>query len=968
MIPEILKLRKFEGIRAAYGVDEKTFDYRDYPQEGLIAIVGDNGDAKSTMQNNMQPFRIMPDRIRKGEYSTTAFNFYDECYGNDAIKDLYWFHDGIHYRSLLNIDADKRKQEAYLYILGDLGYAAVKATEDGKLEPYDREIEKILGSPQLYFTSQFRSQKAKQLSGYSRKEMEEIFSELLNLSPIQEKEYFAGYIASELTDRRTVTAKELSGLEVIIAVEPAKQKEAAECNKVISELEAAISSAEAEILTEETKLRNIDVQISRSIETEPKRTQLTADISAIGAYLVQLRQALSDKKTLYAEKQQTAESKLSQTKGLALKVVGLRTKQTEETKLTGLLEIARKTQKEVDALCAAEKALQAKAEKKRLETETAIADKTKTLESLNISRQNKKEYYNEKYKTAELKRRQGEAIAIKLPDLKKKAGEESAILKNIETAKTGIADLEVKVKALNAELIAIGAVETKIAEKETELQGCRLQWQSAIDSIKEKIRNTEDLVESLAEAKCANSEYAASCKFIKNAVAARSNLPQLRQKFNQAEKPDPREAAIGKEIAVLKESLSSKEVTTQSLAATEKSKTETAVTLKNLEISLSEVRTALVELPLAEEAGKQLPEIEAEIKTTLSEGKTALAEIDIQLAQLTTEIKKLQNELPEEKKASELETKKVTSDKKVSGLETSLTELSTALKELPLAEEAEKQLPVVAKELAAITEEYKTIVRELEAQIVKAGQEEANLQKTLTDLPENKDLIAQKVKVEQAIAAFRKSIETKREELTKQNVSIGTILEALKQIEETKIKADKLRDSLQKLDTEISEWKLLAKGLDTIVTLEIDDAGPSVSSIANKFLKCYGGRWSVSVRTQGLLLNGTGGVKDDFDIMVIDGLRDNKKSLSKVSGGEGNFIDSALTDAIALFNVERRGIQFGAKFTDEKDAALTVSNRSAFFESKRLALELGNSDVEWFISHSPEAMKYADAVFTMRDQ
>ena len=70
-----------------------------------------------------------------------------------------------------------------------------------------------------------------------------------------------------------------------------------------------------------------------------------------------------------------------------------------------------------------------------------------------------------------------------------------------------------------------------------------------------------------------------------------------------------------------------------------------------------------------------------------------------------------------------------------------------------------------------------------------------------------------------------------------------------------------------------------------MIALDIDDAGPTFSALANELLlACYGPRFTLQVITQST--NGKGELREDFDIIVHDGSRDESKSLKLVSGGE----------------------------------------------------------------------------------
>jgi len=165
------------------------------------------------------------------------------------------------------------------------------------------------------------------------------------------------------------------------------------------------------------------------------------------------------------------------------------------------------------------------------------------------------------------------------------------------------------------------------------------------------------------------------------------------------------------------------------------------------------------------------------------------------------------------------------------------------------------------------------------------------------------------------------------------------------------------------VNAEVSEWALLERAFwnDGVIALEIDDAGPAISSSANDLLvSCFGTRFSVKIDTQAVKADGKG-TKETFDITVYDSERDESKSLKTMSGGEKVWIEEAVTRAISLYNAQRSGRRYQALFTDEKDGALDFRRKKEFIAMKKRVIELGGYDVEFFISQSPDVQDAADS-------
>ncbi|MDP1691886.1 MAG: DNA repair protein [Burkholderiaceae bacterium] len=168
------------------------------------------------------------------------------------------------------------------------------------------------------------------------------------------------------------------------------------------------------------------------------------------------------------------------------------------------------------------------------------------------------------------------------------------------------------------------------------------------------------------------------------------------------------------------------------------------------------------------------------------------------------------------------------------------------------------------------------------------------------------------------------------------------------------------------VETELGGWNLFARCMsnDGLIALAIDDAGPTLSGLANDLLlACYGPRFTVSIHT--LVETGKGEQREGFDIVVHDGESGESKSVGLMSGGERVWINECLTRAVALYLAQHSGRRYTTLFSDEADGALDPDRKRMFMAMKREVLRLGGYEREFFVSQTPELTAMADAVIDL---
>lgn len=181
---------------------------------------------------------------------------------------------------------------------------------------------------------------------------------------------------------------------------------------------------------------------------------------------------------------------------------------------------------------------------------------------------------------------------------------------------------------------------------------------------------------------------------------------------------------------------------------------------------------------------------------------------------------------------------------------------------------------------------------------------------------------------------------------------------------EAKRKADELRAKMAPLEQDAAEWRFLARGLgrEGVQALELDAAGPQVSTLANELLAdAYGSRFQIRFDTQAAKADGKG-VKETFDIVVVDNERGREGNGEDLSGGEKVIVGEALGLAVGLFHARAAGISLGTVVRDETVGALDPENAEHYIAMLRSFVKIGKVHQLLFVCHQPAIVDLADRV------
>lgn len=205
---------------------------------------------------------------------------------------------------------------------------------------------------------------------------------------------------------------------------------------------------------------------------------------------------------------------------------------------------------------------------------------------------------------------------------------------------------------------------------------------------------------------------------------------------------------------------------------------------------------------------------------------------------------------------------------------------------------------------------------------------------------------------------------------TEATAKLARFKESLAIAEKAAVQAKEMKADVTAIVADVDDWRHLQKafGLDGIQSLEVDAAGPEVSSLINELLQsCYGSRFVVQLETTIPLADGKGGTKEIFDLHVIDSEKGWEGSASHLSGGERVFVDEAISLAVAIFNTRRSSIPILDIFRDETAGALDYEKAPLYVTMLRKAIEVGGFRRIYFIAHLRELWALADAVIKVVD-
>jgi exonuclease SbcC len=297
MQPNILTLTKFKGIRSGLNRESVTLSFYQYSDARLIAIAGPNGIGKSTILENLHPYRLMPSYA--SEPRPTSFSYWDHVEEGEASKVLEWTFAGKRYKSefVFKSLANKKKADYYLLELdafaGWKPFSREDVTSDGRSDTYDRAIELLLGPPEIFFNAIFCAQNRKQLTAHKEAEGAELIARLLSLDQLIEFGQKAAKVYKCLSFRRDQIEHQIHQVQDKIQASETTRAGLAEKKQAIEKLSEKLQQITDRIIAEKARETLAQHQGQELFALRAKSTELHKRLEAIRLYQEPTLQALA---------------------------------------------------------------------------------------------------------------------------------------------------------------------------------------------------------------------------------------------------------------------------------------------------------------------------------------------------------------------------------------------------------------------------------------------------------------------------------------------------------------------------------------------------------------------------------------------------------------------------------------------------------------------------------------------------
>jgi len=210
------------------------------------------------------------------------------------------------------------------------------------------------------------------------------------------------------------------------------------------------------------------------------------------------------------------------------------------------------------------------------------------------------------------------------------------------------------------------------------------------------------------------------------------------------------------------------------------------------------------------------------------------------------------------------------------------------------------------------------------------------------------------VRTAQEIETIERTIPAIRKELEAAKVKTAEVQAKIDRMDEDATKFDQLKEESSQLADQLNAWSVVKAACEKegIPALLLDASGGQISDIANDLLaNTFGKDLQIRFDTTRESRDGKKTV-EDFGIAVVTA--EGEKMIDDLSGGEQVWIDTAIAEALGLFQSKNADRQFDTTIRDESDDGLDPDAKTAYLELIRTASREGKRHRTILITHTPK--------------
>lgn len=265
-------IRGSRGIKKGMGVESISINFDDF-EPGIIGLMGPIGSGKTTIAEFLTPYLFVYSHPRRknlpsGKRGELAKAFYLK----DSERTLEFEIDGHLFISQILINGENGKLKAFLKKDG------IELNEDGNQDSYCDALDKNFPSPELFYRSNFMTQKRKDFSQVEPGERKNLLLAMMGANALEAKSKFAADKAKEVQRQISELSGRMAQLEAQICELNGVEDSIAIGQKLVTDREVSIAKIEARIAELNTTLANLEEQARRQVAF---RTELESIDKAI---------------------------------------------------------------------------------------------------------------------------------------------------------------------------------------------------------------------------------------------------------------------------------------------------------------------------------------------------------------------------------------------------------------------------------------------------------------------------------------------------------------------------------------------------------------------------------------------------------------------------------------------------------------------------------------------------------------